>query len=91
MNVVHRFMAEHRRLTRRFFLGLNAAGAAAITLPPIARAEDSSEALAKAIAALTFKVNGAKITSAVSKRSSRAALLTRRKAPSNSRCNRNRS
>ena len=31
MNDVHRFVAEHRRLTRRFFLGLNAAGAAAIT------------------------------------------------------------
>src|SRR5437762_3675759 len=52
MNEVQRFVAEHRRLTRRFFLGLNAAGAAAISLPPIARGEQSSEALAKAIAGL---------------------------------------
>lgn len=52
MNEVNRFLAEHRRLTRRYFLGLNAAGAAAITLHPVARADESNEALDKATAAL---------------------------------------
>src|SRR5580765_8136146 len=53
MNDLHRFLHEHRRLSRRFFLKLGAAGSAALGWSPLAsRAAPTSPELAKAIAAL---------------------------------------
>jgi len=53
MNELHRFLVEHRRLTRRFFLGLSAAAAATVaTLPRLGRAAPTSPELADAIAQL---------------------------------------
>src|SRR5262245_9782995 len=53
MNELHRFLAEHRRLTRRYFLHVGAAaGAAMATGPETAWADAQSPELAKAIAEL---------------------------------------
>ena len=53
MKELYRFLATHRRLTRRFFLGLGAAGSAAVaSWPLIGRGEPAGPELAKAIAAL---------------------------------------
>src|SRR5436190_826956 len=53
MNELHRFLAQHRRLTRRFFLRFGATASAALgSWPLISRAEPLSPELAKAIAAL---------------------------------------
>ena len=53
MSELQHFLAEHRRLTRRFFMGLGAAGTAALaSLPRMGQAEPTSPALAKAIADL---------------------------------------
>ncbi len=58
MNDVQRFLARHRQLTRRYFLGLGAFGAAAIaSWPSASRADDGKDeldksALKKAIAEL---------------------------------------
>jgi DMSO/TMAO reductase YedYZ molybdopterin-dependent catalytic subunit len=53
MNELQRFLAEHRQLTRRFFLGIGAAtGAAIASRPMMARADPRSPELAKAIAEL---------------------------------------
>ena len=50
MSEVHRFLAEHRRLSRRFFLGLGAAGTAALASAPLVGSEPNSPELEKAIA-----------------------------------------
>jgi DMSO/TMAO reductase YedYZ molybdopterin-dependent catalytic subunit len=51
MNPLHRFLAEHHRLTRRFFLELGAAGSAALAAwPKIGRSAPDNPLLAKAIA-----------------------------------------
>jgi DMSO/TMAO reductase YedYZ molybdopterin-dependent catalytic subunit len=53
MNPLDRFLAEHRRLTRRFFLGLGAAGCTALgAWPKIGRAAPDNPLLAKAITEL---------------------------------------
>src|SRR5688572_12177676 len=53
MSELQRFLLEHRRLTRRFFVGLGAAGTAALASWPLAgRADPSNPELAKAIADL---------------------------------------
>lgn len=46
------FLNEHRRLTRRYLLGLGAAGSIAAAWPRVIRGDDASPELAKAIAAL---------------------------------------
>src|SRR5262245_5333963 len=52
MNEIQRVLAEHRRLTRRFFMGLGAAAGALTASPLIGRAAASSPDLEKAIASL---------------------------------------
>ncbi|MBW8884065.1 MAG: molybdopterin-dependent oxidoreductase, partial [Planctomycetia bacterium] len=53
MNDVQRFLVRHHRLTRRFFMGLGAVGAAAIaSWPRLGRAQAGNEELEKAIAEL---------------------------------------
>ena len=50
MKQFHRFLAQHRRLTRRFFLGLGAAGSTAlVSWPLVGQAEPANPQLAKAI------------------------------------------
>src|SRR5581483_5603321 len=53
MHVIEQFLARHEQLTRRFFLGLGAAGSAALASWPLAgRAEVAKPELEKAIAGL---------------------------------------
>src|SRR5262245_51959290 len=53
MSTLDCFLAEHRRLTRRFFLGLGAAGTAALAIRPrVGQAAPDDPLLAKAIAEL---------------------------------------
>jgi DMSO/TMAO reductase YedYZ molybdopterin-dependent catalytic subunit len=50
MKQFHRFLAQHRRLTRRFFLGLGAAGSTAlVSWPLVGQAEPANPQLAKAL------------------------------------------
>jgi DMSO/TMAO reductase YedYZ molybdopterin-dependent catalytic subunit len=49
MNDIERFLSEHARLTRRFFLGAGAAGAAALTMTPPATSAERAPELAAAI------------------------------------------
>lgn len=53
MNDVQRFLAEHRQITRRFFLSLGAAGSAALaSWPLVSPAQDGNTSLDKAIGEL---------------------------------------
>src|SRR5437773_6656272 len=52
MNELHRFLAEHRQLTRRFFLAAGAASTAALASPCTGRGAPTSPELARAIAEL---------------------------------------
>jgi DMSO/TMAO reductase YedYZ molybdopterin-dependent catalytic subunit len=52
MNEFQRFLTDHRRLTRRFFMGLGAAAGAMASSPLLARAAASSPEFEKAIASL---------------------------------------
>ena len=53
MNRAHAFLAEHRRLTRRFFVRLGVVGtAAAAGWPLVARGDERPAELAKAIQSL---------------------------------------
>src|SRR5262245_23572055 len=50
------FLAEHRRLTRRWFLRLGAGGAAALALPPLLRGDELTPECARACAEALAKL-----------------------------------